>query len=100
MTILRERREVTLSNKSEQNEMSQKKTLLFSPANSELGVTEFMCDKDRMQYLDALESRGTQGFPEEPITTLHYEILQRFTDGVQDPYRDKNWLWCMQQKVT
>ena len=38
-----------------------------------------------MQYLDALEGLRTQGFPDEPITTKRYEILQRFTDGVLDP---------------
>ena len=38
-----------------------------------------------MQYLDALEGLRTQGFPDEPITTKRYEILQRFTDSVLDP---------------
>ena len=38
-----------------------------------------------MQFLDALEGLRTQGFPDEPITTRRYEILQRFIDGVNDP---------------
>ena len=38
-----------------------------------------------MQYLDALESLRSQGFPDEPITTRRYEILHRFMDGVSDP---------------
>ena len=41
--------------------------------------------EDWMQFLDALEGLRTQGFPDEPITTRHYEILQRFIDGVSDP---------------
>ena len=40
--------------------------------------------EDWMQFLDALEGLRTQGFPNEPITTRRYEILQRFTDGVSD----------------
>ena len=38
-----------------------------------------------MQYLDDLEGLRTQGFPDEPITTKRFEILQRLTDGVRDP---------------
>ena len=38
-----------------------------------------------MQYLDALESLKSQGFPQESITTKRYEILQRFMEGVRDP---------------
>ena len=38
-----------------------------------------------MQYLDALEGLRSQGFPEEPVTTKRYEILQRFIEGVRDP---------------
>ena len=34
-----------------------------------------------MQYLDALESLRSQGFPDEPITTRRYEILHRFMDN-------------------
>ena len=41
--------------------------------------------EDWMQYLDALDGLRTQGFPDEPITTKRYEIVQRFTDGVRDP---------------
>ena len=41
--------------------------------------------EDWMQFLDALEGLRTQGFPDEPITTRRYEILQRFIDGVNDP---------------
>ena len=41
--------------------------------------------EDWMQYLDALKGLRTQGFPDEHITTRRYEILQRFTDGVNDP---------------
>ena len=40
--------------------------------------------EDWMQFLDALEGLRTQGFPDEPITTRRYEILQRFIDGVND----------------
>ena len=38
-----------------------------------------------MQYLDALEGLRTHGFHDGPITTIRYETLQRFTDGVRDP---------------
>ena len=38
-----------------------------------------------MQYLDALEGLRSQDFPEEPVTTKRYEILQRFIEGVRDP---------------
>ena len=41
--------------------------------------------EDWMQNLDALEGLRTQRFPDEPITTKRYEILQRITDGVRDP---------------
>ena len=41
--------------------------------------------EDWMQYLDALESLRSQGFPQETITTKRYEILQRFMEGVRDP---------------
>ena len=34
--------------------------------------------EDWMQHLDALEGLRSQGFPEEPVTTKRYEILQRF----------------------
>ena len=27
----------------------------------------------------------SQGFPDEPVTTKRYEILQRFVEGVRDP---------------
>ena len=37
-----------------------------------------------VQYMDALESLRTQGFPDEPIATSRYEILQRFIDGVRN----------------
>ena len=40
--------------------------------------------EDWMQFLDALECLRTQGFPDEPITTRRYEILQRFINGVSD----------------
>ena len=76
--------------------MSQENSSHSEPADSELGVKECMCDRpfmsrvqpdqeDWMQYLTALECLRTQGFPEEPIKTRHYEILQRFTDSVRDP---------------
>ena len=38
-----------------------------------------------MQFLDALKGLRTQGFPDEPITSRRYELLQRFIDGVSDP---------------
>ena len=38
-----------------------------------------------MQFLDALGGLRTQGFPDDPITTRRYEILQRFIDGISDP---------------
>ena len=41
--------------------------------------------EDLMQYLDALKGLRSQGFPDEPITTRRYEILNRFMDGVSDP---------------
>ena len=41
--------------------------------------------EDWMQYLDALERLRSQGFPEEPVTTKRYEILQRFIEGIRDP---------------
>ena len=41
--------------------------------------------EDWMQFLDALEGLRTQGFPDEPITTRRYEILQPIIDGVSDP---------------
>ena len=41
--------------------------------------------EDWMQYLDALERLRSQGFPDEPVTTKRYEILQRFSEGVRDP---------------
>ena len=41
--------------------------------------------EDWMQYLVALEGLRSQGFPDEPVTTKRYEILQRFIEGVRDP---------------
>ena len=41
--------------------------------------------EDWMQYLDALEGLRSQGFPEEPVTTKRYEILQGFIEGIRDP---------------
>ena len=41
--------------------------------------------EDWMQYLDGLEGLRSQGFPEEPVTTKRYEILQRFIEGIRDP---------------
>ena len=40
--------------------------------------------EDWMQYLDALEGLRSHGFPDEPITTKRYEILQSFFEGVLD----------------
>ena len=40
--------------------------------------------EDCMQYLDALGGLRSQGFPDEPITTKRYEILQSFIEGVLD----------------
>ena len=37
-----------------------------------------------MQFLDALEGLGSQGFHDEPVTTNRYEILQLFIEGVRD----------------
>ena len=42
-------------------------------------------EEDWMQFLDALEGLRTQSFPDEPITTGRYGILQRFIDGVSNP---------------
>ena len=42
-------------------------------------------NEDWMQYLNAVEGLRTQGFPDEPITTKRYDILQRFTDGFLIP---------------
>ena len=41
--------------------------------------------EDWMQFLDVLEGLRTKGFPDEPIATRRYEMLQRFIDGVSDP---------------
>ena len=41
--------------------------------------------EDWMQYLDALEGLRSKGFPEEPVTTKRYEILQRFIESIRDP---------------
>ena len=38
-----------------------------------------------MQYLDALKSLRSQGFPDEPLTTRRCEIFHRFMDEVSDP---------------
>ena len=38
-----------------------------------------------MQYLDTLEGLRSQDFPEEPVATKRYEILQRFIEGIGDP---------------
>ena len=40
--------------------------------------------ENEMQYLDALESLRTQGFPDEPVISRRYEILQRFMEGVRN----------------
>ena len=40
--------------------------------------------EDWMQYVDALEGLRSQGFPDEPVNTKCYEILQRFIEGVRD----------------
>ena len=37
-----------------------------------------------MQYLDALEGLGSQGYPNEEITVRRYEIMQRFIEGVRN----------------
>ena len=39
--------------------------------------------EDWMQYLDALEGLRSQVFPDEPVTTKRYEILQRSIEGVR-----------------
>ena len=41
--------------------------------------------EDWMQFLDALEGFRSHGFPQQPITTKRYEILQRFMEGVRNP---------------
>ena len=58
--------------------------------------------EDWMQYLDALEGLRTQGFPDEPITTKNYEILQRFTVAIvfKTLYYGKSLLWCAWPKST
>ena len=49
-------------------------------------LTRAQQDKeDWMQSLDALEGLRSQRFPQEPITTKRYEILQRLMEGVHDP---------------
>ena len=40
--------------------------------------------EDEMQFLDALESLRTQGFPQDSVVSRRYEILQRFIEGVRD----------------
>ena len=41
--------------------------------------------EDWMQYLEALEGLRSQGFPQEPMTTKRYEVLQPFLQEVRDP---------------
>ena len=55
-----------------------------------------------MQYLDALEGLRSQGFPEEPVTTTSYEILQRFLEGVRDPSlrRELSVIYASETTVT
>ena len=49
-------------------------------------ITRQQSDReDWMQYLDALEGLRSQGFPEEPVSTKRFEILQRFIEGIRDP---------------
>ena len=49
-------------------------------------IARYQTEKeDWMQYLDALDGLRSQGYPEEPITTKCYEILQRSIEGVRDP---------------
>ena len=38
-----------------------------------------------MQYLDALESLRSKGFPEESTAIRRYEIMQNFIKGVRSP---------------
>ena len=60
--------------------------LLFSRFGAQAFLTRAQQEKeDWMQYLDALEGLRSQGFPQEPITTERYEILQRFIEGVRNP---------------
>ena len=40
-------------------------------------------EESLMQYLDALESLRSKGFPEESMATRRYEIMQRFIKGVK-----------------
>ena len=40
--------------------------------------------EDWMQYLDASEGLGSQGFPDELVTTKRFETLQRFIEVVCD----------------
>ena len=48
-------------------------------------TTRQQSDKHWMQCLDALRGLRSQGFPEEPVTTKRYEILQRLIEGIRDP---------------
>ena len=40
-------------------------------------------EESLMQYLDALESLRSKGFPDESTATRRYEIMQRFIKGVR-----------------
>ena len=40
-------------------------------------------EESLMQYMDALESLRSKGFPDESMATRRYEIMQRFIKGVR-----------------
>ena len=54
--------------------------------------------EDWMQDLDALKGLRSQGFPDEPVTTKRYEILQRFIEGVLG--RELSFIYASETTVT
>ena len=65
--------------------------------------TRQQSDKEHwMQYSDALDGLRSQGFPDEPITTKRYEILQRFIEGVRDAVlrRELSFIYASETTVT
>ena len=43
-----------------------------------------------MQYLDAFEGLGSQGFPNDKVAVRRYEIMQKLIDGVRNVELKRN----------
>ena len=58
--------------------------------------------EDWVQYLDALDGLRSHGFPDEPVTTRRFEILQRFIEGVRNPIlrRELSIIYASETTVT